>query len=163
MLTAFLANAVFAQESSSRLEIGGIHFRGTNAFNDGRLLSAIRSRESPNWFWKFLYHSVSENLGQQPEYFDPLTFSSDVHQLALFYREHGFYAVTVDTSIVRDLSSRSIDLTFHVNEGPRSVIDSIRYLGLNRLSDELREEIESNKFIEQGDPFSVELDRKSVV
>jgi outer membrane protein assembly factor BamA len=146
-----------AQEDPHPYEISAVRFRGNETFNNSKLQTVIRSRESPMWLWKFLYRSVSENLGEQPEYFDALTFASDFHQLGLFYREHGFYNVEIDTSLVLDKSSWSADLTFNIREGGRSIVDTIRIRGLDGIETGLRKQIDENRLISTGDAFSVEI------
>lgn len=151
-LILFATAPVPAQESLREYEVAHIRFEGNETLRNDLLLGVMQTRPTPAAFWKFLY-TISEKLGDKPEYFDPFVFDADFERLKTFYQDQGFFNSQLDTSIVFDPSQRSVALTIRVQEGRRSMIDSIRYIGFDHLPGELRDEIHQNSLVKVGDPF----------
>lgn len=146
---------VLAQESLREYEVASIRFEGNETLRSDVLLGVMQTRPTPAAFWKFLF-TISEKLGDKPEYFDSFVFDADFERLQAFYQDQGFFRSRLDTSILMNPADRSVALAIRVEEGPRSHIDSIRYIGFDDLPTILREEIEQNPLIEVGDPFIME-------
>src|SRR3989339_443334 len=146
---------VLAQESLREYEVASIRFEGNETLRSDVLLGVMQTRPPPAAFWKFLF-TISEKLGDKPEYFDSFVFDADFERLQAFYQDQGFFRSRLDTSILINPADRSVALAIRVEEGPRSHIDSIRYIGFDDLPTILREEIEQNPLIEVGDPFIME-------
>jgi len=47
----------------------------------------------------------------------------------------------------------TIELSIVIQEGPRSLIDTIQYIGFDDVPSDLQEEIKSRPLIRVGDPF----------
>lgn len=146
---------LLAQESSREYEVARIHFEGNETLRSDVLLGVMQTRPTPAAFWQFLY-TISEKLGDKPEYFDPFVFDADFERLKTFYQDQGFFQSRLDTGIVMDAARQSVTLTVKVQEGPRSLIDSIRYIGFDHLPADMAEEIEQNPIVKVGDPFIME-------
>ncbi|MBI4429533.1 MAG: BamA/TamA family outer membrane protein, partial [Ignavibacteriales bacterium] len=134
-----------AQES---YEVGLLRFEGNRILSDDQLLSAIQSRETPWWLWKILY--------SKPEYYDPIVFESDYVRLAKYYENNGFFHARIDTTIIFLHADKRVSLTFLIQEGQRSLLDTVEYKGIQALPQELMDEIRANPLIEVGDPFVTE-------
>jgi len=152
LLTTWFPGFAAAQIALRSLEVSKIRFEGNEILRDDDLASVIQTRETPAAFWKLLY-KLSEKLGERPEYFDPYLFDQDYARLRTFYHDQGFFSSTIDTLIQINPAGKTIALTFRIQEGPRSSIDSIKYIGFDNLPPALLEEIHTAPFVKVGDPF----------
>ncbi len=150
-----LITNTFTQSQTSKYEVGKIEFIGNNKIGDDELLSIIRTRETPWAFWKWIYNRFDKEIlgGQKPEYYDPLTFASDFYQLKMYYKDYGFIHSKIDTSIILRHNDEKVHLNFLIDEGPRSLIDTIFYKGHEYLPQNIIKEIFTNAVIKVGDPF----------
>ncbi|HEX9828720.1 MAG TPA: BamA/TamA family outer membrane protein [Bacteroidota bacterium] len=146
------AGSASAQEPAREYEVDRIQFVGNSAFDESELRDILQSRETPGWFWKTLY-SISEKLGEEAEFYDAAQFATDLVLLKAYYEDNGYYHTRIDTTIRFDDERKRVDLTFTIQEGLRSYIDTLRYDGLTGLPDDLLEEIENNRLLDIGAPF----------
>jgi len=142
----------FGQEAYSDFEVTKLAFAGNNALKTDDLLSVVQTKESPSWLWRFLY-KISESVGKKPEYFNQTEFANDALRLKKYYWSNGFFKAMVDTSITVDRDAKSVSLTFKIQEGLRTYIDTLRYVGFENVPSDLKNEIFEHKLIEVGDPF----------
>ncbi len=142
----------FSQEAYSEYEITKLAFYGNATLKTDELFPVVQTKESPSWIWKLLYR-ISESVGKKPEYFNPSEFDNDALQLKKYYWSNGFFKAVVDTSILVDQVTKGVSLAFRIQEGRRSYIDTLRYLGLDNLPNDLKSEIFDHKLIDTGDPF----------
>jgi len=71
---------------------------------------------------------------------------NDVQRILEIYRRNGRFAVTVDPKVIQ-LEQNRVDLVFEINEGPRTTIQSINFVGNRAFSDgDLRDEISSTEY-----------------
>ncbi|MCX8056390.1 MAG: BamA/TamA family outer membrane protein [Ignavibacteria bacterium] len=110
-------------------ELKKINFEGNNYFSEGTLQSIILTKESPFWFWKFL--NKFTNLGKEPIYFDSLNIEEDIRRIEKFYRDNGFFFVSVKTSYSLNESKKTAELKFIISEGERFRLNSYKYLGID--------------------------------
>ncbi len=150
-----LISIAAAQDSTREYEVASIRFVGNETLRDDVLLGVMQTRQTPAAIWKFLY-KISEKLGDKPEYFDPLLFDGDYQRLKTFYHDQGFFLSKIDTSVHFDVKAKAVELMFRIDEGPRYVIDTIRYVGFEHLPSILLEEIEAAPVVKTGDPFVME-------
>jgi len=136
----------------SALEIQDITFTGNTSFDTDILKSLIRTKESPGGIPKLL-HNIFGKLGAGPEYFEPSVFDDDAERLKRFYQDNGFFNATVDGSTTIDSSARQIHLLFTIREGQRAIIDSIRYVGLDSVSQDVRQSIYKEPLLQKNMPF----------
>lgn len=141
-----------SQEGYSEYEIAKLSFSGNATLKTDELIPIVQTKESPSWIWKLLY-KVSESVGKKPEYFNPPEFGNDALQVKKYYWSNGFFKAIVDTSILVDQDTKSVSLTFRIQEGRRSYVDTLRYLGVDNLPIDLRNEIFDHKLIDTTDPF----------
>jgi outer membrane protein insertion porin family len=135
-------------------EIRSVTFEGNDQITAKELLGQIATRETPGWFDKFLYRSISERLGRKNEYFDLLTYSSDVERIRKYYVNRGFDEVTVDTAVVYSAAPPTVDVKFLIAEGYRSKIDTLQYRGIVDETGTIWKDIAAAPKISQGDHFS---------
>jgi outer membrane protein assembly complex protein YaeT len=155
LLSILCSVPVLAQVAAQKYEVGQLRFEGNETLNDDQLLNVMNTRETPWAVWKWIYHRFDKEIlgGQKPEYFDPITFSADFHQIKRFYRDNGFVHSQIDTSISVRPEKEMVFLIFSIKEGRRSLIDTIVYQGFENLSPEVMDELTLNKQIEVGQPY----------
>jgi outer membrane protein assembly complex protein YaeT len=146
---------VFAQVMTQKYEVGQLRFEGNETLKDDQLLNVMNTRETPWVVWKWIYHIFDKEIlgGQKPNYFDPIIFSTDFHQVKRFYQDNGFVHSQIDTSISVRSEKEMVFLTFSIKEGRRSLIDTIVYQGFENMSPEVMSELTINKQIEVGQPY----------
>jgi len=114
----------------------------------------MTTRESPGKISSFLYEHISERLGSKREYLNEAAFEADLGTLRAFYRDNGFFSTVIDTVITYDKTDRSVSLKLIFQEGYRSLVDSMRTVGLESINPLVHEEVYSSEGIRVGSPFS---------
>lgn len=72
---------------------------------------------------------------------------NDVQRIAELYRRSGRFGATVDPKVIQ-LDQNRVDLAFEINEGPKTVIKSINFIGNKRFSDgKLRDEVTTSESV----------------
>jgi len=155
LLCIIVTGLAYTQDRWRDLEVARIRFEGNETFRDDALLNVIRLKETPAGFWKFLY-TISEKLGDRPEYFDAVLFSQDYTRLTTFYQDQGFFSARIDTLLKFDFGKKTVAVSFLIHEGHRALIDTIQRAGFDGLPSDVMEEIRSNPLIEAGDPYVVD-------
>jgi len=135
-------------------EVKKVEFEGNKTFDDGLLVGLLQTKESPGWFPKFLHKKISRKLGSPPELYNPAALQADVARLRQFYWDNGFVNARVTTSAPFDTSSRSVKLTFFIEENRRSLVDSVEYIGIENVADDVRSKIHRDSFIKLEDSYS---------
>ena len=148
----FPTSNIYSQES--RFEIKSVEFEGNEALNDKTLRSVITMKESPGKISTFLFEHFSERLGSKREYLDPSTFGPDLANLKALYSDQGFFSATIDTTLKFDSERRNVEIKFIIQEGLRSLIDSIHYFGIDDVSLLVRDEILNHLSLKLGTPFN---------
>ncbi len=124
LLIILYALPLYSQISGQRYEVGQLRFDGNEELNEDQLLNIIHTRETPWVVWKWIYKLWfgKEILGgQKPEYFDPIIFDADYHQLKRYYEDNGFFHSQIDTTIIVRPDKETVYLTFAITEGRRSI------------------------------------------
>lgn len=138
------------------LEVARVAFEGNRELPDDALEAVIETRETPGFFSKFL-GSISSSLGDPPRFFDPGALETDLLRLRRYYRDQGFFLSRVDTTLRPDFDDRTIEVTFRITEGQRSLVDTLVIHGLENLPSILIEDIEGNRLLRVGDPYRVDV------
>lgn len=106
-------------------EVGWLHFRGNQSFDDEELGNAIVTTPS-SWARRTFRFIGTRRCLDRDEY------ARDRLRLEIFYRKHGYYQATVDT-LLRALSPGIVGVAFTIHEGEPVVIDSITVAGFSGL------------------------------
>jgi outer membrane protein assembly factor BamA len=155
-LVYLLLPGIVQAQGDNSYEINSLRFEGNESFGDGDLEDLILTRESPGFFGSIL-HSISENLGDDTQYFDPVVFEQDLGILSRHYEDHGFTGARLDTSFTFNPDDSSMDILVHVTEGNRARVDTISYTGLDRVAPSVKIGIKEDPLIKKGDPFQKAL------
>ncbi len=137
----------------TQYEISSITFEGNDVIGGGELLARMETRETPGFFDRFLYNTISERLGRKNEYFKAQIFEQDVRKVRQYYKDKGFLDVVVDTLLRFSDEDHTVDIVFNVEEGYRSVIDTLLYRGITGVPEFVYEDMANGESIRQGDPF----------
>jgi outer membrane protein insertion porin family len=129
----------FAQEAD-RYELASINFVGNESFPDDELKAHIQSEENPFWLWRLLYNTVSF-IGSPPNYFDSSAISVDIISLKSFYSVNGYFKANIDYYFKIDTISKSVDLTYIINENEMHTYGKVNFYGLENLGDEINSEL----------------------
>ncbi len=140
-----------------RYEISSIAFEGNASLGRNDLVAQLSTKETPGFFSRFLHTSISEKLGRKNEYLSRATLGSDLKRLKTYYENRGFSEAVIDTALAYDEGGESVDVTFRIAEGYRSIIDSLTYTGIVNTSGVVWTEILSSPRIVVGDPFDAAL------
>ena len=141
-------------DEQTGFEVKKIEFDGNETLSDKALLSVMTTKESPGKISSFLYEHFSERLGSKREYFNAAGFEADVVTLRAFYRDNGFFSAVIDTVITYDSTDRAVRLKLIIQEGYRSLVDSTRYVGLDKINPSVRAEVYSDERTKIGSPFN---------
>jgi outer membrane protein insertion porin family len=129
-----------------------LRIEGNEAFSDGRLKSLLRTRgRSLTHFWR--------SHPYRPDFirFDQAT-------LLQYYRRWGYMDARSDSVSVDPVSkgSQDVDVTFHLVEGPRAVVDAVELIGVDSTA---AAEIRKKLTLRKGDFFDavkLESDRQRI-
>lgn len=134
-LIFFFGINYYAQETDS-YELSSINFIGNESFDDDELKGVIQSEENPFWLLRFLYNTVSF-IGSPPNYFDSSAISVDIISLKSFYSVNGYFKADINYSFEIDTISKSVNLTYLINENEMHTYGDVKFYGLEKLSDEI--------------------------
>jgi outer membrane protein insertion porin family len=128
-----------------------VHVHGNTSYGEGTLKKLLRTRGSS--FWK--------PWRKNPLRADYVRF--DRTTLQDFYRRHGYLSARVDSvpTVEREHSDRA-DVHFYLTEGPRYLVESVRFEGAGPIPEP---ELEEELTLRAGDPFDVpreDLSRQAV-
>lgn len=153
----FLAGLVLGASPEALLgqyEIQDITVSGNDVLSSNQISNVFMTKETPGFFGKFLYKSISEALGRKDEFFDPVVFADDIGRLERLYQDHGFFEATIDTSFDISEEDNAIRIRVDISEGYRSLIDTLTYRGIEGLPDYVYRDMESGQKIASGDPYN---------
>ena len=91
-----------------------IKFIGNKVFKDGKLKRIIASEE--NKFWKFISKS---------KYLDINRIQLDENLLRNFYKNKGYYNVSIESSSAKLINDKDFELTFNINAGNKYYFDNV--------------------------------------
>lgn len=107
------------------LEVADLTFEGNTQFSDAELAAGIVTTPSTTLRRLLRFVGTKHCL-------DADQLPLDVQRLRLWYRNHGFLDVSVDTSR-REMSRNRIAVTFRIDEGPPMLVDTLRIEGLDAV------------------------------
>ena len=131
ILLFFLNGFLLAQVTEEKYELKNLNFEGNNAISTSVLEYKIFSRESPFWFWKIL-HSLT-GLARGATYFDSTNIPLDLSALKEYYNANGFFNARFSDKVDVDKSSKSVDLTYLIDENRPSNYGRLSLYGLKIL------------------------------
>ena len=117
-----------------------VRFSGNSFVKDRTLENLVRTRTNREFLgiprftpWYFIWRISNGSLGEDPQYLDRQKVINDMDRITLYYESLGFFNVFVDTTIV-EYRKNKIEVSFLINEGEPSRINSISYSGFPDFS-----------------------------
>jgi outer membrane protein assembly factor BamA len=151
VLLAVTARTSQAQElicGPGDVEVMKLTFQGNHAFAGSVLQDGIVT--APSGWWR-------RNIRFLPIFgtrrcFESDTLANDRIRLIIWYRNHGYAGVTVDTIVTRQSPAR-LTVRFSINEGEPTIVDSLSITGLDSLPERERVAILKGLPARRGHPF----------
>lgn len=162
-------------QNNAPSELDDIVFEGNLFFNSSQLSETISLRPSnsspgltffsrlrdeslknpyaPKAFTDHLLKVVKSYQESEIRYYNPTTAEGDSATLLELYNQYGFHNAKIKYSFDKDTITRNNTLRFIIDEGKRSTIDTVVYLGLHRLPKDLQEKITQLRTVHHNDPF----------
>ena len=155
-------------------EINDIRFTGNNTFDRLLLLDAINSKYTSRSFQYYIFNYYYRNIAKihitpklidtslamviqsssnEIKYFNQANAEIDVQALWQYYNLNGFHKAKVFYTMLPEKTNKDNILTFHITENERFKIDTIVYLGLDDIVDDLKTEINSKKILRRDSLF----------
>lgn len=127
-----------------------VRFSGNQNVSNSSLSTLVRTRTNREFlsiprFTPWYYLWIAFGIGESPSELDRETVSTDINRITIYYENLGYFNVEVEASIVEYRENR-FEVTFIINEGVQSSINSISYTGLPSFESE--EDL--NKFYRQS-------------
>ncbi len=141
-------------QHEGRSEITAVEFEGNESIPESELRQILATRETPGFFNKFLYSSISEKLGRKNEYYNPVIFSGDLDRVRKYYKNRGFLEIGIDSTLAFSPDETTVDITINIREGYRSIIDSLAYRGIIESPPTIWQDILSAPRVARGDPYN---------
>jgi len=156
-------------------ELQEVRVEGCTLTTPGQIIGVIASQESDLTITRRLTRYFYDNLRRNPatpdtiltilgniqrdrmdelRYYNSKTVQADSIAVLEYLSQNGFHFGTVRAQFARDTSSRKNVLTFYITEGPRAVIDSVAFLGLDRVDSTVKKSVLSEFTVKNGEPFS---------
>ncbi|HUN66219.1 MAG TPA: BamA/TamA family outer membrane protein [Bacteroidota bacterium] len=142
-----------ADAQEPKYEIGQIVITGNQFFDRGTLLGILTSRETPGALSQFFNKISGDRLGSKPEYFQPENLPTDERLITDLYAERGFLHTKVVSGSTLDSARHSAVVTFTIEEGGRSVIDSLSLRGIEKVGNGMKERILNALALKSGQPY----------
>lgn len=97
---------------------------------------------------------IQRDLADELRYYDERRANEDSVAILEYLMQNGYRKASLRKIFGRYKPTGKNTLAFVVNEGPRSVIDAIYYLGLDRLPPDVRQRVDNSRSLTVGSPFS---------
>jgi outer membrane protein assembly factor BamA len=135
-----LHSGVFAQEQTqeqiqSEDVVRRVRFSGNRFVKDRTLENLVRTKTNREFLgiprftpWYFFHRLSNGRFGEDPALLDREVVSADMERIVLYYQSLGFREVQVDTTII-EYRTDKIEVSFIINEGKPSRIESVTYSG----------------------------------
>ena len=150
VLLAVTARTSRAQElrcERGDVEVMKLTFEGNHAFAGSVLQDGIVTAPSSWWQRTIRFGGFGTR-----RCFESDTLANDRFRLIVWYHNHGYASVTVDTVVTR-LSPSRLTVRFSIREGAPTIVDSLAITGLDSLPERERAVILKGLPARKGEPF----------
>ena len=153
LIFLFLLNGfLLAQATEEKYELKNLNFEGNDALPTSVLEYKVFSRESPFWFWKIL-HSLT-GLARGATYFDSTNIPLDLSALKEYYNANGFFNARFSYKVEIDTSSKTVDLTYIIDENKPSNYGKLSLYGLKKLPDFILKSVQEDLDVDTTKQFN---------
>lgn len=163
----FSSSNLFAQNFyNEKFEVEDIEFEIDGERSSLEYRQVFNTHISPIGIITFLNTKIYSKIGSPPEYFDPVIFKEDIYRLKRYLLDKGYFYSIVDTAINYDFKNKNVSLLVKILEGKRTQIDSVTFIGIDSLNDEIKFELIDKSLIKQKSFFDktlIENERKRIL
>ncbi|MGM0458848.1 MAG: BamA/TamA family outer membrane protein [Bacteroidota bacterium] len=144
-LSAQSGNGSNQDENESDKVVRIIRFSGNQDIRNGTLRTLVRTDNNREFLgiprftpWYYLWQVFK--IGEAPAYLDREMVANDIERIQVYYENLGYFDIAVDTSVIEYKENR-VEVSFIIDEGPRSQLQSVGFSGIPDFVDsDLREE-----------------------
>lgn len=139
------------------VEVNVLTITGNESFDDRTLRERLNTKQSPGSIAIFLA-SLSERLpfAEPAQYFDNEYFQQDLELLRQFYKNNGFFSARVEGSLETLNDRKAVKVTFTIQEGQVSYIDSVQYRNIAKLPQDILDELQHGPLLLKGNRYNAE-------
>ncbi|MEX2602481.1 MAG: BamA/TamA family outer membrane protein [Balneolaceae bacterium] len=157
LLFAFQNGEAGLQEVEDGEVVRKIRFTGNEHIRNATLRGLIRTQTNREFLgiprftpWYYIWQ-LTGRFGESPALLNRSVLGNDMERIRLYYENIGFFEAAIDTTIVEYRPER-VEVTFLIDEGPPSRIQSISYTGVPEFENpELLESFYmNNRFSQQA-------------
>lgn len=131
------ATVFLTVDEGRKLRVRKILFEGNEHLSARRLRRAMATKQAWGWI--------------TAGYYRPEVLGEDAERIKALYRSEGYSDVTAESEVQFDEKKRWLAVSVKIVEGPRYLVGSITYRGVQQISvEELREDLT----LTSGSPFS---------
>ncbi len=119
-----------------------VRFSGNSDVGNGTLKRLVRTQNNREFLgiprftpWYYIHQAIG--VGESPAYLNREVVSTDIDRISTYYQNLGYFEASVDTSIIEYRPDR-VEVSFIIEEGPRSKIRSVSYRGWPDFEDEYK-------------------------
>ncbi len=111
-----------------------VRFTGNDNVSNRNLRTLVRTRTNREFLgiprftpWYYIWRAFG--VGESPSVLDREMVANDMDRIRVYYENLGFFEAEVDTTIIEFRENR-FEVSFLINEGPSTRINTISYTGL---------------------------------
>jgi len=138
-----------SDQSSTLPFVGKVIFTGNKATSKEELTQVIATSEHTSFLGLGLFGSALKPFNTEE-------FEKDLSLIKKLYTYKGYFFTDVSSTIVKKDNGKMVDLNITIRENEPSIIDSLKYEGLEKISRELKAHYLDQKRLKVNDVFSVE-------
>lgn len=117
-----------------------VRFSGNRNVSSSTLSTLVRTRTNREFLsiprftpWYYIYRVFG--VGESPSELNRETVETDIDRISIYYENIGYFEVEVNASVIEYRENR-FEVTFIINEGQQTKINSISYTGLPSFDSE---------------------------
>jgi outer membrane protein assembly complex protein YaeT len=145
----FSCASLEAGPAEKTLAVGTVHVKGEKTLTEKSVRAALSLRPATWRFWR------------ARDVFSQKTLESDLDNLRRLLESEGFYHGKVRAETHRREGARSVDIVFHIDEGPPVLVTDITITGLDAFPQDLRKRLKDAVILKTGVRFRSSLYRAS--
>ncbi|MFA6467880.1 MAG: BamA/TamA family outer membrane protein [Bacteroidota bacterium] len=145
---------VFAQQTTEQTEVNDIDITIDGVTTEQEITNQLTTLETPWSVWIFLNENIYEKIGAPRSYFNQNLFAQDIINIKEYFRERGYFNAMLDTTLTYSEDRSSVDISIDIRENEQSMFDTVRFLGIDKVTLDVLQEIQQRSLIKQGEPFN---------
>jgi outer membrane protein assembly factor BamA len=143
-----------AQTAEKKTEVNDIEIIIDGSISKHEILNQLVTLETPWGFWIFLNEEIYQKIGAPREYFDVNLFNQDISHLKDYLYDNGYFQSQIDTALTFTDDRKYVDISVRLTENKRSVIDTVKILGLEEIPPDVANDISQRTVLKVGDQYA---------